>query len=180
MTRLQAGSPWFANAVHAAPTELDRAGGPLRYKYVAPTGACTDPCEDPCKEQGKRTAPVCRSATAQSNPDPSRCQRLWPSRLPTAGDGCVKHPFRVTKLGGRGKPEGVPGQPRGAGQNSSLPPEGGVPQPSGTPPSGGSAGGRRNLSCARNRAKSKVSRGEAFQWLIRWRGLEFVFCSMRL
>jgi len=38
---------------HAAPTELDRAGRPRRYKHVAPTGACTDPCEDPCKEQGR-------------------------------------------------------------------------------------------------------------------------------
>ena len=36
---------------HAAPTELGSAGRPLRYKYVAPTGACTDPREDPCKEQ---------------------------------------------------------------------------------------------------------------------------------
>ncbi len=38
---------------HAAPTELDRARGPLRYKHVAPAGACTDPCEDPCKVQGR-------------------------------------------------------------------------------------------------------------------------------
>ena len=56
MARLQAGSPWFANAIHAAPTELGSAGRPLRYKYVAPAGACTDPCEDPCKEQSLATA----------------------------------------------------------------------------------------------------------------------------
>jgi hypothetical protein len=39
----------------------------------------------------------------------------------------------------------------GAGQNSALPPEGGVPQPAGTPPRarGGSVGVRRNLSRAR-------------------------------
>ena len=37
---------------------------------------------------------------------------------------------------------------RGAGQNSSLPPEGGGPQPTGTPPSGGRMGAQRNLSCA--------------------------------
>ena len=41
---------------HAAPTELGSAGRPLRYKYAAPTGACTGPREDPCKEQGKRSA----------------------------------------------------------------------------------------------------------------------------
>ena len=41
---------------HAAPTELDSAGRPLRYKHVAPTGACTDPREDPCKEQPLATA----------------------------------------------------------------------------------------------------------------------------
>ena len=36
---------------HAAPTELGSAGRPLRYKYVAPTGAWTGPHEDACKEQ---------------------------------------------------------------------------------------------------------------------------------
>ena len=42
---------------HAAPTELDSAGGPLRYKYGAPTGAWTDPREDPCKERPLAAAP---------------------------------------------------------------------------------------------------------------------------
>jgi hypothetical protein len=37
----------------------------------------------------------------------------------------------------------------GAGQNSSLPPEGGVPRQTGTPPPGGTPGARRNPSCAR-------------------------------
>jgi len=62
---------------HAAPTELDSAGRPLRYKYVAPAGACTGPREDPYMEQSLATA---------LQTLPRRCP-LPPSRLATSVAG---------------------------------------------------------------------------------------------
>ena len=65
---------------HAAPTELDSAERPLRYKHVAPAGAWTNPRENPCKEQSLATAlhPTRVSVHTKPGPQPDPHQSYEP------------------------------------------------------------------------------------------------------
>src|ERR1017187_7188044 len=85
---------------HAAPTELHTAGGRLRYKHGAPTGACTDPCEDPCKEQGRPSATPGSSPSPRGRGPGGGRTSLWPSPPPRGsgtGEGPRNLPAPLTK-----------------------------------------------------------------------------------